>query len=337
MLRVIILVNIVLLIVEPMSWIFDHQPYVSLFINYLSNFLIVFLTPVIIGLWQSYLDYKIFHDKKRLVRRHYYQFATYVIFLLLIVNFFTPVFFRIDSGAHYHEASLSWFRYLLTYAAFVHVLYFSISHRKKMASNAIIGIVMFFFIPALGAFAQIFYPDFFFSFTMLGLSVVLVYIFLETTSGSKDYLTNLYSRQTMEDYLQAITKDISPFEVAMIDLDHFKEVNDLHGHLMGDQVLIAFSKVMEKVFMNKAFLARLGGDEFIVVYFSEKEKVKLENYLDLLKASLNTDSLWSQFEFLSFSYGTSKFDGTQSMDDLLKEADHKMYQFKDKTYQDKLN
>lgn len=329
LLRLIIGLNIALLIIEPISWIFDHNPYTSLFINYAANYLIVLLTPVIIGLWQSYMDYKIFRDKSRLVRRHYYQFASYLIFLLLSVNFFVPIFFSIDSSAHYHEASLVWIRYVITYSAFVYVLIFTLIYRKKFISNVITGIVMFFFIPALGAFAQIFYPNFFFSWTMLALSVVLVYIFLETTSGSKDYLTDLYSRQTLEDYLIAITNENIPFEIALIDIDRFKEVNDSFGHMMGDQVLICFSKVMQNVFYKKAFIARLGGDEFIIVYFSEGEKIKLEKYLVLLEATLKTDATWSQFDFLSFSYGTARFDHGQTMDDLIKEADHMMYQNKE--------
>lgn len=53
--------------------------------------------------------------------------------------------------------------------------------------------------------------------------------------------------------------------IAMLDIDHFKRINDTYGHLYGDEVLLVFSQLMEKYFRYNDFLFRFGGEEFVVI------------------------------------------------------------------------
>jgi polar amino acid transport system substrate-binding protein len=52
----------------------------------------------------------------------------------------------------------------------------------------------------------------------------------------------------------------------MIDVDHFKKVNDTYGHLTGDKVLIQMTKIIQKKIRSTDFFGRFGGEEFIVVF-----------------------------------------------------------------------
>lgn len=84
-----------------------------------------------------------------------------------------------------------------------------------------------------------------------------------------DALTGLPNRrafdQKLEERFRAYRRGGSPFVVALIDVDHFKAINDQHGHLMGDQVLQKLASSMQKLIDPSAMVARYGGEEFSIV------------------------------------------------------------------------
>ena len=79
-----------------------------------------------------------------------------------------------------------------------------------------------------------------------------------------DSLTGLYNKVGAEKYLVPFCKSSGGGEFLLLDLDHFKLVNDLYGHAYGDEVLIAFSKILRSRCRESDILARIGGDEFVV-------------------------------------------------------------------------
>lgn len=81
-----------------------------------------------------------------------------------------------------------------------------------------------------------------------------------------DELTGVFSRKALHDALRDLTTGSDPSGgiLAIADIDHFKEVNDLYGHHVGDQCLIAFSRVLNARF-RKESVFRYGGDEFCVL------------------------------------------------------------------------
>ncbi len=331
LLRVIIIVNIFVLIIEPVTWIFDNKTFAGArFINYSSNFLLVLIAPMLIGMWAAYIDYKVFGIKKRLYKLHFYQFPTYVMFVLLIVNFFYPIFFSISPDNHYKEEGLFWIKLALVYLVYIYWLVVLIIKHKQINSKTLIGIAAFFFLPAIGSILQIVEVEFFFTWTMLALSVVVVYIFLETTSGNLDYLTNLYSRRSLEEYLTHLQENKTEFTCIMIDLDHFKEINDNFGHHQGDLVLIEFGLLLKKFFAEKAFISRLGGDEFFIV-FKKKEYFDYSLALNDVYSSLTSNKLTKNYPFFSFSYGVVECDENLSLDEIFHISDKRMYENKVET------
>lgn len=109
-------------------------------------------------------------------------------------------------------------------------------------------------------------------------SLIKIYRNLVTLHDSKerDTLTRLPNRQTFdkrllqicEHYLGQPVQDIQHSKsswFAILDIDHFKQINDNFGHLYGDEVLLIFSQMMEKHFRYNDFLFRFGGEEFVVI------------------------------------------------------------------------
>ncbi len=324
----IIWATIFALLIEPITWTFDAQQTIfAKIINPVSNSLLVLVTPIIIGLWGSYLDYKIFGNRKRLKKQLYYQVPTILIFILVIVNIFEPIFFSINASNIYSAGPYEWLRYLIIYGTYLYILFIMIYNRKLIQTKVLYGVVAFFVLPFIGSVAQIFESRLFFAFSMLSLAIVVVYIFLETTTGIRDYLTHLYSRRTLEDYMASLIDNNRHFEVLMIDLNHFKLVNDKYGHLAGDQVLIGFGKILQEIFKGEPMVSRLGGDEFFVV-IETLNHAAIEKKLDSLIIKMQEHPILNKYGMNKFSAGISDFDGKKTMDDLYSEADKRMYQQK---------
>jgi diguanylate cyclase (GGDEF)-like protein len=85
-----------------------------------------------------------------------------------------------------------------------------------------------------------------------------------------DTLTKSYNRKALEEHLNKILKAGKDknldFFVMVLDLDHFKEINDTYGHLVGDFVLIKFVQIVKKIIRNSDKIYRFGGDEFVILF-----------------------------------------------------------------------
>ncbi len=83
-----------------------------------------------------------------------------------------------------------------------------------------------------------------------------------------DELTSLANRRGLQDYVSRLTASADPLPavcVLVIDLDKFKGINDRHGHVVGDRVLVRTAHQLRDVLGRRAFLARTGGEEFVVI------------------------------------------------------------------------
>lgn len=84
-----------------------------------------------------------------------------------------------------------------------------------------------------------------------------------------DSLTGIYNRGTFVDFAHRFmarqARDKSPISIAMIDIDNFKEVNDVHGHRVGDKILVEIVQTIADSIRDSDILARYGGDEFVIL------------------------------------------------------------------------
>ncbi|MEW5544836.1 GGDEF domain-containing protein [Pseudomonas soli] len=86
--------------------------------------------------------------------------------------------------------------------------------------------------------------------------------------AARDPLTALYNRRALEVRAASLFNEVSPANpgaLLLIDIDHFKLVNDLHGHAAGDRLLVALSEMIRTMLPERAIAARLGGDEFVIL------------------------------------------------------------------------
>lgn len=109
--------------------------------------------------------------------------------------------------------------------------------------------------------------------------------------AATDPLTGIYNRKGGQEHIQKAMKSACSYSFFMLDLDHFKRVNDLYGHQEGDHVLCLVADQLTNLFPERAVVCRLGGDEF-AVFVPDCESVssieqKLQTLLDTYQAMMN--------------------------------------------------
>lgn len=150
-----------------------------------------------------------------------------------------------------------------------------------------------------------------------------------------DALTGLLNRgecfAIAERILEQCRAAGSPLCAVMIDLDHFKEINDTHGHDAGDQVLRAFGQALNSIIREDDVAGRIGGEEFLLVLPRMSLRTttalaeRIREMTSALKIPINGESIT-----VSASMGIAQIHGEkESLGDLVKQADAALYTSKD--------
>lgn len=138
-----------------------------------------------------------------------------------------------------------------------------------------------------------------------------------------DSLTQLPNRVAFSEQLQAKVKSNQPYFVGLIDLDGFKQVNDVHGHFVGDDLLRAVDRLLGTLSDGVDTVARLGGDEFAFITSDRRsaDRLILRLQLELTKPfRIGTVMLT-----LGASIGLSQGMPGQSAEEVLNRADAELY------------
>ncbi|OZA78682.1 MAG: bifunctional diguanylate cyclase/phosphodiesterase, partial [Caulobacter sp. 39-67-4] len=151
-----------------------------------------------------------------------------------------------------------------------------------------------------------------------------------------DGLTGLLNRNSLQARLTAAIERVEAsgetLSVICIDLDHFKEANDQHGHLAGDALLVETARRLQDAISAPSFVARLGGDEFIVVQVSGGDQPTAAAELSgrLLDALANPVMFEGQDLAMGASLGVSLFpDDGRTAESLMANADMALYRAKE--------
>jgi len=145
--------------------------------------------------------------------------------------------------------------------------------------------------------------------------------------AEKDYLTGIFNRRKFYEMLAAEVERAvryeRPLSLIMLDIDHFKKINDLHGHAAGDEVLKATSLMLQENLRHTDILARIGGEEFVIL----ATETSVENTLDLaekMRSAIEASDMIRGGK-LTISFGVAGLDNVITLDEFMRRADEALY------------
>ncbi|MGM0378675.1 MAG: GGDEF domain-containing protein [Bacillota bacterium] len=244
--------------------------------NFFFNFPInVNIKWIILIVFSIITYFKYFNENKS-----NYKFYYFFYILLIMIPFGW-----IDSGGSANNSVSYIFIYLI-------IISFLIEKKKRL----ILVVMLILEVTGL-LYIENFYPElirthsqtsqFFDRIFQTNLLIIFSFLILKTFSNeyfkeketlkklaSTDKLTNLYNRRYFEKYfINGIDHNtISKNYLIIIDIDHFKKVNDTYGHQTGDRILKKVATILKETF-NKSKISRWGGDEFVVIFNGKKQNL----------------------------------------------------------------
>jgi len=151
-----------------------------------------------------------------------------------------------------------------------------------------------------------------------------------------DPLTKSYNRTYLQQQLPKLLETLReggiPAACAMIDIDHFKLINDRYGHQTGDTVICAIAEIIRKNIRKEDVLVRYGGEEFLLFLPHQESKAAfsvLERIRTLIASRLFTDVSGRNNFHVTISSGLSSAASTASLNEIIGEADRRLYYAKE--------
>ena len=149
--------------------------------------------------------------------------------------------------------------------------------------------------------------------------------------ANTDPLTGVYNRRALLSLGNQLcsASDEKPLSIAMIDLDHFKHLNDTYGHVAGDHVLKAFTEAVQRELREADLFGRLGGEEFAVILPDldlERAEIVLERIRMMTEMLVVVFDQWEMR--LTMSAGLTCWYPSETMTDVLSRADVRLYDAK---------
>jgi diguanylate cyclase (GGDEF)-like protein len=164
--------------------------------------------------------------------------------------------------------------------------------------------------------------------TQTGSRIGMLRVMAATTlQAATDPLTGLLNRRAFENRVHALVRANEPFALAMGDLDHFKRLNDTHGHDAGDRALRLFARVLQRSLRAEDVVSRYGGEEFVVV-FPDRTATQAAAALERMQEQLVVALTEGSVPGFTVSYGITDSTQSRELDELCRIADAALFRAK---------
>ncbi|TVQ67723.1 MAG: GGDEF domain-containing protein [Oceanospirillales bacterium] len=146
-----------------------------------------------------------------------------------------------------------------------------------------------------------------------------------------DFLTGVANRRhfinVANSNLSRSVRSGLPVALIMVDIDHFKRINDTYGHAVGDQVLISISNLLKRLCRQSDLIARWGGEEFTIL-LPDTEKQGAFVFAERIADEISQLEL-PESQKITISQGIAMHNANESFDEILKRADTALYRAKE--------
>lgn len=152
--------------------------------------------------------------------------------------------------------------------------------------------------------------------------------------ASTDELTGILNRRSFTSFIKLefinAKKNFSPFSLAIIDIDYFKQVNDEYGHLVGDEILIDLANLMKSSFRSTDKVCRWGGEEFAIL-LPGTSLPNAVSAIDHFRQKIENHEYQSSSNTIKYTISAGVSESLtidKNIDDLIKRADEALYKAK---------
>jgi diguanylate cyclase (GGDEF)-like protein len=146
-----------------------------------------------------------------------------------------------------------------------------------------------------------------------------------------DNLTQIYNRHKLNEIIAEKLEKAelleNKFSFIILDIDHFKIVNDTYGHLVGDDVLIHLSKIIKEQIRDTDVFARWGGEEFVLL-LSDVDIDTASEIADKLRVKIELE-YFPEVNNITCSFGVSSYEKNDTIDTIINRADKALYEAKE--------
>ncbi len=252
----------------------------------IGYFLIYLLDPVDILFALQYID--CWMDDKNMKARRIFGIAFQVFAICNILGVFssqitgTGLFYYFEDGAYY-RGPLFMFRAVLLLTFIILLVVYTIVFKQNIMNEYRNFIILLPAVSLFGSLFQIFFAAVDTTYAGITIGCLVLFFYLQSKDVNVDYLTGLLNRRGLDMKLEEMVKHAlindKKFTAIMMDVDHFKEINDHYGHSSGDKTIQDVAMILLEVFGSSAEIGRFGGDEFSIIT-EEHNEDKIKEMLD---------------------------------------------------------
>lgn len=291
--------------------------------------------------WFIYFEY--LRETRFVKRRRYVLYSTSILWLMviaLLANLFNHSLFYIDESGVYRRGPFFILTYILSYSyvliAFIRVMINLKRDTEATNKDLLIRLAFFPLFPGISGVLQFIYPRLPIACATISITTLYLYLTWVDQLISLDPLTGLNNRKQLTHTFNNLSKsheDQDKIRLYLIDVNHFKQINDTYGHLQGDNALKIIAEALKaacKGANRGTVIARYGGDEFVILV-SENNNDETIDLKERIKEKLKELSKKRSVPFeLTVSVGSACSDNGDSLKDLILKADKAMYMEKKK-------
>lgn len=314
-------------IADMLSFMVDGQEYkgASLSAWFFDSF--TYSTNIIVSImWALYVDLRLYRSRKHMKKTLKLLCLPAVIGLVgIVVNLKWHFVFDIDSDNVYHRMPASSFYFFVTYFYLISSIFIRRRHRKKYGKTGFVPVWLFLTPIIFCTTAQFLVYGISLAWCSVAIGLVSVHMGLQNELSYLDPLTRLYNRNYLTHVMDILDYSHMSIRGIMLDMDHFKCINDNYGHNEGDAALIEASKIITSSLTENAIPIRYAGDEFLIIIPSGTESDISSIIESIRKDEKEFNENKRKPYKLLFSLGESYMKAGGDKEQFLKEMDDNMY------------
>ena len=313
---------------EAFSYYLDGKLFFgSRVLNYIANTYLFTLNILLPFSVLVYVDLGLYDDISRIWKNYKPQIIIGAVMLTItFLSCFFPIAYSISEQNVYERRPIGYLYYFVILYYLVSGIVLTKRYEKENGAKAFFNVNVFLIPILVGAGLQFLFYGLSLAWLSSAIGLVGLFMMQQNELAYIDSLVDTYNRQYLNHIFSAWTSRGNTFVGAMLDIDHFKSINDRFGHSEGDRALKKTAEILKRSRLDHEWIFRFAGDEFVVLKLSSSPD-GLDAYMDAVSKNVDEYNRADHPYRLALSYGTAFFD-SGDLDTFMKQMDARMYEMK---------